>query len=521
MATPPAWVKQIEVTGGTARQPAPVSLLTSGEKGVAHDDWVVIIQGGQFGSQGVPAFISSPNSGWHGNQATGVASRSLGVWAKKVDDVEEFSQPLAVGDPRSSYTGRQLATVLVLDGKTVKSFNFSDGVTINTTNSNQIKTAVAKANKPHLLVSLQHYTSGDHARPFEGAIQTIDDGQKTVQPAPNSSSSILVGWADKDYAFTDASIQTCVAVWPFTAEGLDPTPPTAEKHENWYILGADDTIRDQYAALTVIGDDGQEKGTMSMAAMPRGLATWQELIDRDRSAQNGGENTDGFFVAHRGGSRSWVEHTENAYTQSVSFGVDALEFSCNESKDGVWFGLHDKTFESLGGLATDPHTMTWEEIKAAVPTDKLPARLDWLLDRYGQTHCLVIDPKYRAGEWKRLLKYITDRNVSPAQIVIKYYGDSNWLFEQAKAEGCGAWGYAYSADTSKPWYETFKSSTGPLDFLSMQWDAPANVVNDLRASNKPVVAHVLDDQTQYVRAAQKGMRSAIVAGVKGVLQRQC
>ena len=55
----------------------------------------------------------------------------------------------------------------------------------------------------------------------------------------------------------------------------------------------------------------------------------------------------------------------------------------------------------------------------------------------------------------------------------------------------------------------------------MQWDAPANAVNDLRASNKPVVAHILDDQTQYVRAAQKGMRSAIVAGVKGVLQRQC
>ena len=61
-----------------------------------------------------------------------------------------------------------------------------------TLNSNQIKTAVAKQNKPHLVVSLQHYTSGDHARPFEGAIQTIDDGQKTVQPAPNSSSSILL-----------------------------------------------------------------------------------------------------------------------------------------------------------------------------------------------------------------------------------------------------------------------------------------------------------------------------------------
>ncbi len=123
----PKWVKQIEVTGGTARQPAPVTLLTSGEKGIAHDDWVVIIQGGQFGSQGVPAFITAPNSGWHGNQVTGVASRSLGVWVKKVDDIEEFSQPLAVGDSRASYPGRQLATVLVLDGSVVKSFNRSVG----------------------------------------------------------------------------------------------------------------------------------------------------------------------------------------------------------------------------------------------------------------------------------------------------------------------------------------------------------------------------------------------------------
>ena len=55
----------------------------------------------------------------------------------------------------------------------------------------------------------------------------------------------------------------------------------------------------------------------------------------------------------------------------------------------------------------------------------------------------------------------------------------------------------------------------------MQWDAPANVVDPLRASNKPVVAHILDDQTQFVQATRKGMHSAIVAGVKGVLQRQC
>ena len=96
----PKWVKQVEVTGGTARQPNPVTLLTSGEKGVAHDDWVVIIQGGQFGSQGIPEFISNANSGWFGNQTASVASRSLGVWVKKVDDVEEFS-PSGTPGPRT------------------------------------------------------------------------------------------------------------------------------------------------------------------------------------------------------------------------------------------------------------------------------------------------------------------------------------------------------------------------------------------------------------------------------------
>ena len=52
--------------------------------------------------------------------------------------------------------------------------------------------------------------------------------------------------------------------------------------------------------------------------MPYGARTVAELVAKPR-----------FVVAHRGGSASWPEHTQRAYTQAVAYGVDALGVSCD------------------------------------------------------------------------------------------------------------------------------------------------------------------------------------------------
>jgi glycerophosphoryl diester phosphodiesterase len=89
-------------------------------------------------------------------------------------------------------------------------------------------------------------------------------------------------------------------------------------------------------------------------------------------------------VAHRGGSASWPEHTQTAYTQSVWAGAHVLEISCGRTSDGVWFGCHDRSLERLGGPATPVAQMTWAEVEQAMAgTDYMPARLDWLIERNG------------------------------------------------------------------------------------------------------------------------------------------
>lgn len=44
--------------------------------------------------------------------------------------------------------------------------------------------------------------------------------------------------------------------------------------------------------------------------------------------------------------------------------------------------------------------MTWAEVEQAMSgTGNLPARLDWLLERYGHSHVVLFDPKYSAGTY--------------------------------------------------------------------------------------------------------------------------
>ena len=82
---------------------------------------------------------------------------------------------------------------------------------------------------------------------------------------------------------------------------------------------------------------------------------------------------------------------------------------------------------------------TWDEIKdAASKTENMPARLDWLIEHYIDSHVLVVDPKYKTGKWEEFLSVFKGLE---NKIIFKAYGDTQWAFDPIRAKGVKTWGY--------------------------------------------------------------------------------
>lgn len=250
--------------------------------------------------------------------------------------------------------------------------------------------------------------------------------------------------------------------------------------------------------------DGHGEGPVAGAGvMPWGARSVDELLSTPR-----------FVVAHRGGSTAWFEHTQCAYTSAVAYGCQALEISAARTSDGVWFGCHDKTLARLGGGDVDPSTMTWAQVQAALPSDRVPATLDWLLGTYGGSHVIVFDPKYRAGdgldEYTGLLGWYKDR------VLLKFYGDSAWLFRAWKERGFRTWAYAYASNVGEAWYASLLASQD-VDVLSMEWGAPEEVWQGLTGTGKKVVSHIPGSAQEVEAGWARGASGTICSNPPAVL----
>lgn len=265
------------------------------------------------------------------------------------------------------------------------------------------------------------------------------------------------------------------------------------------------TLGDGKAGTLTVWDGAAESVPSRIAPMPHGARTVAELLAKPR-----------FIVAHRGGSGSWPEHTQRAYTQSVAHGVDALEISCGRTSDGVWFGAHDKSLERIGGPSTPVSELTWAEIEATMAgTGYMPARLDWLLDTYAGSHVIVFDPKYeltRGSEYLAILEPYKDR------VILKFSGDSMWLFKVWHDAGFATWGYGYASwKTGAPNAWSSMTTDASKDILSMEYGAPSDVWADLKATGKPLTSHIPDTAAQVEAGWAAGAVGSIVASVASYL----
>lgn len=245
-----------------------------------------------------------------------------------------------------------------------------------------------------------------------------------------------------------------------------------------------------------------ELSPASMRAAPMGYRDIFTMID-----------TNGFLIAHRGGSVSWPEASMRAYTNAVMYGAGALEVSCQKTKDGVWFLNHDRTLQRVDKSAPDtPVTeMTWAEIKKYTTIGEPFMTVEEYFVAYGSSHITVLDPKYSATQWQELKKFFpTD---AQGRIIWKFSIDAGWLANQWKADGWKCWGYSYPDQVTdgriNEWHK-------PWDYIGMSWEASDEVWRRTTALGKPVWAHICQTRQAYDDGIAKGAVGCMVSGVANI-----
>ena len=230
-----------------------------------------------------------------------------------------------------------------------------------------------------------------------------------------------------------------------------------------------------------------------------------------------------FYVGHRGGSANWAEMSMHAYTQCALAGVGAFEVSLQRTVDGVWFGLHDPDLNRTADTTGLPNvnTMTWAAVQAygnysQVDTSTAPQtylELTDLLDVYGDSHVMFIDPK-NAASFRNELLDIMDIYGGPDRFVAKFHYSGTTWGNAAIARGYQTWGYYYEADLGN-----VASTHTAWTMLGMEIVASEATFAALEAYGKPVIAHSVATTDQRNKALTLGVDGMIVQNVKmlGVL----
>lgn len=443
----------------------------------AAGDWALLVVGGQLNHM-----RDCTPAGWTGKYAGGEDIRSCTVAVKMVADPAD-TQNVAWKSPDPAHNGRHVAVLIVFDGAKVKSLvprvpggsadGWKDGPF------------------PQITGFVQHDIAALPVATFPPNVESLTNGA-WGKDTKLSWSSIVVGYAQSPYVPpTETGVKTLFGVDVQLQEQTGSLDPS---------------LADGSGVRVTVWDGALETPTSTMRAIPGGAKTIAELL-----------STPHFIVGHRGSSQSWPEHTEIGYTQAVDYHAHALEFSAARSKDGVWFGCHDKSLSRLvPALTKNADEYTWAEIKAeASKTQYLPATIDWLIDTYSKSHVIVFDPKHKLGEWKDVCAMFKGME---QKVILKAYYDSKWAFDMMRERGFKTWGYAYNADIGKANYPDFL--TGKVcDILSMEFDAPQTTWDPLKASGLPTVAHIPADATQLQTAWSRGAMGAIVSGMAAALER--
>jgi len=220
------------------------------------------------------------------------------------------------------------------------------------------------------------------------------------------------------------------------------------------------------------------------------------------------------LVAHRGGDANWPEGSAYAYARAAAWNSSlALEVPVWRTSDGVWVVSEEATTGRVFGIDYRIDATPWHDIAGLRSTrGRRPmARLEHdVLAVYGRNRILFVDDK--SGRNMTSLLDLLSAYAGSSRYVVKCYWSSSAVADAAHRRGYRTWGYYYARDMPE-----FAATQRHFDLLGLDVQAPVADFVRMRATGKPVIAHVLATRSQVTAAEAKGADGLMISGVTEVV----
>lgn len=216
-----------------------------------------------------------------------------------------------------------------------------------------------------------------------------------------------------------------------------------------------------------------------------------------------------FYISHRLGGTEFPEFTQAGLDASLRAGFKALEVSLRRCASGEYVMIHDWTTErNVPGTKYPIWSTPWETLKTLRQASGPFLRFTDLLEQLPDDVILAIDHKVTSSK--------QDANSSDLQSELDLYALLDDAFdghperrvlwkvfvnagsvERAKARGYRSMCMLYSNELAT-------ADTSRWDVLGLEWNAPSAAWQQLTATGKPTIAHIITNASQAQTALGKG-----------------
>lgn len=231
------------------------------------------------------------------------------------------------------------------------------------------------------------------------------------------------------------------------------------------------------------------------------------VVDRDHVAEFLAATP--FYVAHRLGGTEYPEFTRRGLDASLAAGFKALELSVRRCATGEFVLIHDwVTTRTVPGTDYQIWNTPWSTLAGLQQASGGFLRLTDVMDSVPSDVVLAVDhkvtsdkPTSSSGDMESeaaLFALLEERLGAQAQkrVIIKHFIQGG-VAARAKARGYRTMCMMYPNEVAG-------ADLTAWDVLGMEWNAPDDVWATLRATGKPLIAHIITTQAQATRARERG-----------------
>lgn len=226
-----------------------------------------------------------------------------------------------------------------------------------------------------------------------------------------------------------------------------------------------------------------------------------------------------FYVAHRLGGTEYPEFTQKGLTESLRAGFKALELSVRRCSTGEFVLIHDwVTTRTVPGTDYQIWNTPWSTLAGLQQASGGFLRLTDVVNQVSSDIVLAIDHKVTSSKAtgsqgdmdseKQLFDYLDTIPNAKDRVLIKQFVNGG-VAGRAKKKGYKSMCMMYPNEVADVDLSLF-------DVLGMEWNAEQGVWDTLKATGKPLIAHIITTQQQADTALARGA-TGLMASVPSVV----